>query len=235
MLGGVRQILIVNESSITGHDPLNGKALWEHAFEGSSKGVRTIRKSFRLAATACSSRKDIPAGRSCSTSPTTTRELERRQNIWMKTNILKTKFTNVAVFQGFVYGLSDGILECADTRHRQAALETRPLRPRPDLPCRRSAARRIGARAKSRWSKPRLTASTNSAASRPLKAKPGTRSASGAGICWSAIPNKPPARICRWRGRGIRTTREITSVFRSALLALRSECRRPQLRIRPAR
>ena len=37
VLDHLRQILIVNESSITGHDPLTGDVLWEHPFEGSSK------------------------------------------------------------------------------------------------------------------------------------------------------------------------------------------------------
>jgi outer membrane protein assembly factor BamB len=36
------------------------------------------------------------------------------QEIWRKPRHLRTKFTNVVVYQGFVYGLSDGILECVD-------------------------------------------------------------------------------------------------------------------------
>jgi len=36
------------------------------------------------------------------------------KTIWSHPNVLKTKFTNVAILRGFAYGLSDGILECAD-------------------------------------------------------------------------------------------------------------------------
>ena len=31
---------------------------------------------------------------------------------------MKTKFTNVAIQDGYVYGLSDGILECVDAGQR---------------------------------------------------------------------------------------------------------------------
>ena len=34
--------------------------------------------------------------------------------MWQQSNLLKTKFTNVAIHNGYVYGLSDGILECAE-------------------------------------------------------------------------------------------------------------------------
>ena len=34
--------------------------------------------------------------------------------VWQQSNLLKTKFTNVAVHNDYAYGLSDGILECVE-------------------------------------------------------------------------------------------------------------------------
>ena len=115
VLGGVRQIIIVNESSITGHDPLNGEVLWEHPFEGSSKRNANnsqvvpvgddrlfVSKGYTGGATLFQVNRDDKGNWNADST------------IWMKTNVLKTKFTNVAVFHAFVYGLSDGILECAE-------------------------------------------------------------------------------------------------------------------------
>jgi outer membrane protein assembly factor BamB len=34
--------------------------------------------------------------------------------VWQQSNLLKTKFTNVAIYNDYAYGLSDGILECVE-------------------------------------------------------------------------------------------------------------------------
>ena len=39
---------------------------------------------------------------------------------------LKSKFANLVVHDGFVYGLDDGVLTCLDPGQRRAALEERP-------------------------------------------------------------------------------------------------------------
>ena len=36
------------------------------------------------------------------------------QVVWKNPKVMKTKFTNVAIHENYVYGLSDGILECVD-------------------------------------------------------------------------------------------------------------------------
>ena len=38
----------------------------------------------------------------------------RTEIVWSNPRVLKTKFSNVAVKDGFAYGLSDGILECIE-------------------------------------------------------------------------------------------------------------------------
>ena len=34
------------------------------------------------------------------------------RSVWRQSGLLKTKFTNVTIYEGHAYGLSDGILEC---------------------------------------------------------------------------------------------------------------------------
>ncbi len=36
------------------------------------------------------------------------------QVVWKNAKVLRTKFTNVALHAGHIYGLSDGVLECVD-------------------------------------------------------------------------------------------------------------------------
>jgi outer membrane protein assembly factor BamB len=113
-LCGVRQILVVNEATATGHNPLTGKVLWSHPWPGNSsrdacssqavplpgnrvlltKGYGLGAELLELAAT--------PGG-----APLTSK------SIWAS-KVLETKFTNVAVIDGHIYGLSNGYLECVE-------------------------------------------------------------------------------------------------------------------------
>ena len=115
MLGGVRQILIVNESSITGHDPLTGRELWKHDFEGSSKRSANNSQVVPVGGDRLFVSKGYTGGAELfQVTHDDNGNWQADKNIWMKTTTLKTKFTNVAIYKGCAYGLSDGILECAD-------------------------------------------------------------------------------------------------------------------------
>jgi outer membrane protein assembly factor BamB len=61
-LGGQRQIVIVNEKTVTGHDPATGKQLWSEARQ--QLGRRHRRKPSRCRAICCCCRA-MAAGRSC--------------------------------------------------------------------------------------------------------------------------------------------------------------------------
>lgn len=115
VLDHVRQILIVNESSITGHDPLTGDVLWEHPFEGSSKRNANNSQVVPAGGDRLFVSKGYTGGAGLFH---VTRDDSGKWNatgdIWFKNNVLKTKFTNVAILNGFIYGLSDGILECVE-------------------------------------------------------------------------------------------------------------------------
>lgn len=112
-LGGERQILIVNESSVTGHDPLTGKVLWEHEFPGSSTANASASQPQVLSDSLVFLSKGYGVG--CRVIEVK-RDNDRWQVeiVWEQFNLLNTKFTNVAIYKGFAYGLDDGILECVE-------------------------------------------------------------------------------------------------------------------------
>ncbi len=113
-VGGVRQILIVNESSAGGHDPATGEVLWLHPREGRSNANANVSQAVAVPpdrvflskgyAVGAELIKLVPKGDG-------TFDVEQ---IWQDSRVMRTKFTNVAIKDGYVYGLSDGILECIE-------------------------------------------------------------------------------------------------------------------------
>lgn len=111
---GVRQILIVNEDFVSGHLPQTGEVLWEHPWPGKSTTNANVSQAVPLADDRIWLSKGYNGG-------TLVLQLSRSQagnwkvaEVRRNRRILNTKFTNVVVHGRYVYGLSDGILECAD-------------------------------------------------------------------------------------------------------------------------
>ncbi len=112
-LGGVRQILSVNEDNVSAHNPETGKVLWTHDFPGNSTGSASASQPHVLSDSLVFLSKGYAIG---------SRVIEVKQDkgewqvevVWDKSNLLNTKFTNAAIYQGFAYGLDDGILECVE-------------------------------------------------------------------------------------------------------------------------
>lgn len=109
-LGGVRQILSVNAGSVTGHDPANGRELWNFPWPGDfPKASQPVALS--------SDRVFASAGYGVGCALLELGGSEggplRATEIWRNQN-MKTQFTNVVVRDGFAYGLDDGILACID-------------------------------------------------------------------------------------------------------------------------
>ena len=113
-LGGVEQVLIVNESSATGHDPATGRVLWTHPREGRSNANANVSNAVPVPPDRVFLSKGYGLGAALL-------ELTPRpdggfnvEELWRNNRVMRTKFTNVAIRDGYVYGLSDGILECVD-------------------------------------------------------------------------------------------------------------------------
>ena len=110
-LAGRQQILVVNEDTLSGHDPEDGALLWQHPFWGVtaaqannsqplvvgedrvlvSKGYGQGGELFRV----------LPGEEGWTT-----------ETVWASKRSLRTKLTSPVVRGDHAYGLSDGILEC---------------------------------------------------------------------------------------------------------------------------
>ena len=111
-LAGVRQILSVNENNVSGHDPADGTVLWEYDWPGSSNANASSSQPVVVDGEHLLLSKAYGTGGmllKLNAAPSL-----QAEQVWGSARVLKTKFTNVVLHQGFVYALSDGILECVD-------------------------------------------------------------------------------------------------------------------------
>ncbi len=113
-VGGVPQILIVNEASASGHDPATGKVLWTHPREGRSNANANVSQAVAVAPDRVFLSKGYALGAELIQLKPTGDGTFDTETIWKDSRVMRTKFTNVAIKDGYVYGLSDGILECIE-------------------------------------------------------------------------------------------------------------------------
>ncbi len=108
-LGGVRQIVVLNQSSVAGHDPVTGRVLWNHPWPRSAPTVAAP-------LVVSDNRVLLSAGYGLGSHLL---QISREGDavsqtlVWESTR-LKAKFANPVVYDGFVYGLDDGVLVCLD-------------------------------------------------------------------------------------------------------------------------
>ena len=108
-LAGVRQIVIMNESTIFAHDPATGRVLWRHDWPRQQPSVAQplVLPGNRLL---------FSAGYGIGSRLLQIDSDAAGQHatlVWESTR-LKAKFTNLVVHDGFLYGLDDGVLACVD-------------------------------------------------------------------------------------------------------------------------
>ena len=123
-LRGVRQIVSVNEGSATGHDPKNGNVLWSTPWPSRSNGeacssqpVAVDDHRLLLGRGYALGSKMIEvqfsnSNRENALDPTNWKV----DTVWASHKVLKTKFTSAIPYNGLLYGLSDGVLECIDPK-----------------------------------------------------------------------------------------------------------------------
>ncbi len=109
-LGGREQIVVLNKESAAGHDPSNGVELWTQPMPA---GQPTVAQPLSLSANRVlfsigygigSKVFEVSAGPEAGLSS---------RLVW-STPRLKSKFANMVLSQGSVYGLDDGVLVCLD-------------------------------------------------------------------------------------------------------------------------
>lgn len=113
-LSGVRQIIVVNEGSVTGHRIEDGQELWSFPWPSSSSGDAATSQPLVLDDGVLIS-KGYGAGakrmRITSDNEGASWQVEE---VWTNRGVLKTKLTSAVVHGSLAFGLSDGILECVD-------------------------------------------------------------------------------------------------------------------------
>jgi outer membrane protein assembly factor BamB len=112
---GQPTIVIVNESSVTGHDPKTGKVLWHEAWPGSSNTSASTSQCVALDDHRLFVSKGY--GEGCklfevSTSGEGDQRTWQTHDLWALPRHMQTKFSNVVLYKASIFGLSDGILEC---------------------------------------------------------------------------------------------------------------------------
>lgn len=110
-LSGQRQIVSVNESTVSGHEIETGKVLWEYPWPGSSANAANNSQAVPVGDDRVWISKGYGTG-SALFSVSESGGDWRTVRIWENPRVLKTKYTNIVAVDGLAYGLSDGILEC---------------------------------------------------------------------------------------------------------------------------
>jgi outer membrane protein assembly factor BamB len=107
---GRPQVLSFNAGSVSAHEPETGRVLWQHAWPRAQPNVAQPLKVsedrvlFSSGYGVGSKLFEVtPAG-----------EAAYQARLVWETPRLKAKFVNMVLFEGFVYGLDDGILACLD-------------------------------------------------------------------------------------------------------------------------
>ena len=113
-LAGVEQILILNEDTASGHDPSTGRTLWEHPWPGKTAAEATVSQAVPVPPDGVFLSKGYGGGAALIQLLPGEDDRFQVREVWHNRRVLRTKFTNVVLLDGFLYGLSQGILECVD-------------------------------------------------------------------------------------------------------------------------
>lgn len=114
-LSDTKQIVAVNETSVTGHHISDGQVLWSLPWDGQSNGAANCSSVVPAGDDRILVAKGYGVGSGLF-------EIKSDQDkwdfeeVWASHRVLKTKFTHACVDGDFAYGLSDGTLECVDLK-----------------------------------------------------------------------------------------------------------------------
>ena len=112
-LCGVRQILYTSESKVGGYAVDTGEPLWSSPWPGSSSGAASASQPVFIDNARILLSKGYGAGAQL-LSIRHEDDNWTSSPVWSNATTLRTKFTNCVVSDGYIYGLSDGILECVE-------------------------------------------------------------------------------------------------------------------------
>lgn len=114
VLVGVEQVLMVNENWVSGHDATTGQVLWEFAWPGVTAVDSSTSQAVAVPPDKVFVSKGYGSGAALYRLVPEIDGTFTAENLWASARVLRTKLTNVAIKDGYVYGLSEGVLECVD-------------------------------------------------------------------------------------------------------------------------
>jgi outer membrane protein assembly factor BamB len=109
---GVEHIVMVNETSVTGHDIQTGVVLWTVPWPGQSNGSANVSQPVPIGESRLLISKGYSHGSQVVQFAKDSNDRWTFEVIWRDVGALKTKFTSPVIHGDYAYGLSDGILEC---------------------------------------------------------------------------------------------------------------------------
>ena len=113
-LAGRRQILSVNEDYVSGYDPKTGAELWQFDWPGTTIANANVSQAVPVEPDRVFVSKGYGGGAMLVQLLANKNGTFETKQIYHKPANMKTKYTNVTIKDGYVYGLSDGYLECME-------------------------------------------------------------------------------------------------------------------------
>lgn len=117
---GVAQVLSVNEDYVTGHDPQTGRQLWEFEWPGKSGSDANVSQAIPIDDRSLFISKGYGGDAAVYELAVSDQGVWSVKPRWSK-KVLKTKFSNVSLKDGFAYGLDHGVLTCVNLETGQRA------------------------------------------------------------------------------------------------------------------
>ena len=115
-IAGMRQIVSVNANTVSSHDPVSGQVLWQHDWPPTESSMPNVAQPVPLPDDHLFVSKGYGYGSTLwKIEGTASGNLDVKK-IWYRSDLMKTKFTNVVVRGEYLYGLSEKILECISWR-----------------------------------------------------------------------------------------------------------------------
>jgi outer membrane protein assembly factor BamB len=112
------QVVVVNEDWIAAHDLDDGAVLWKHPWPGKSNADASTSQPHAVRGNRVFVSKGYGVGAQVFEVLRTRDGWTTSDPIWPDANtgrrVLKTKLSNVAIRDGYAYGLDDGMLQCVD-------------------------------------------------------------------------------------------------------------------------
>ncbi|MGI9519764.1 MAG: PQQ-binding-like beta-propeller repeat protein [Pirellulaceae bacterium] len=113
-IAGKRQIVCVNAGTVTGHDIDSGDVLWSFDWPGNSDSDANTSQANLFNDNQFLVSKGYGAGAEAFAVTRNRAGEWSADSQWKSQRVLKTKLTSPVIYDGYAYGLSDGILECVD-------------------------------------------------------------------------------------------------------------------------